>query len=715
MKKILIVLTLMLSLSLFVFGEEGMWLLNQVKNLELNKKGFEINATDIYDPANPAIAQAIVHLGGGTAELVSPNGLILTNHHVAFGAVQRVSTKGTDYITHGFLAKTLEEEIEGPGYSAQILEEMKDITPQFKKYLKIKDPVKRKKAINLKIKKMTDKIEKGKKDISAKIAEMYNGKQYILFVHKRFDDVRVVYVPPTAIGNYGGDIDNWMWPRHTGDFSFMRIYMAPDGTGRKFHEENVPYKSKSWLKVAKKGLKKGDMTFIMGYPGRTRRYRTSSSVDEYLNHFYSNRIKYYKELIDLMKTFAKDSKIARAKVAGMDKGLNNAMKNYQGNVEGMNRSNFLQQKIDFENQLTAFLKKDKSLHEKYGNVLENIKKQFALMAAHRDKDDLVSVVQSRRPLCGLLLGSAIKVYNTAREREKPKKLRDARFSEKAIKRSADRMKYSYLSFYEPADKAVLKKWMERAQRLPEGMRITGMDDFLKEKNLTIDQFIDPAYKKSTLNDIAVVKSLFKKTSKELEAMNDPFINLAKALYPEGEAYKKRDKKNTAVIAELRKKYIDALYAWKGGDLYPDANSTIRFSYGQVAGYQPRDAVYYEPFTTIKGMLEKDTGEAPFDMPEGVKKLYAKKDFGRWAAPELKDVPIAFTHKVDSTGGNSGSPVLNARGELVGILFDGNYESMTADWQYEPEITRSISVDIRFVMFITEKLANAQNILKEMGI
>jgi len=714
MKKILVVLTLMLTLSLFVIGEEGMWLLNQVKNLELAKKGFEITASDIYDPANPGIAQAVVHLGGGTAELISPNGLILTNHHVAFGAVQRASTKGTDYITHGFLAKTLEEEIEGPGYSAEILQEMKDLTPEFKRFDKIKDPEKRERAVELKIKEITEKIEKGKTDIHATIAEMYDGKQYFLFVHKRFDDVRVVYVPPAAIGNYGGDIDNWMWPRHTGDFSFMRIYMAPDGTGRKYNKENVPYKPKYWLKIAEKGLKKGDMTFIVGYPGSTRRYRTSASVEESLHHFYPNRVQYYKELIDLMETFAKDSDIARAKVAGLDKGLNNAMKNYQGNIEGMYRSNFLQRKIDFENRLTAFLEKDKSLYAKYGDVLENIKKQYAYMAKYRDRDDLISSATSRRPLCGLLLGTAIKAYDTAREREKPKKFRDPEFSENENKRYVGRLQYTYLSFYEPADKAVMKKWMGRADRLPEGMRLEGPDNLLEKNNRTMDQFIDMAYEKSSLKDAAAAQSLFKKTSKQLEAMNDPFINLAVALYPEAEAYKKRDKKNDAVLAELRGKYIDALYAWKGGNLYPDANRTIRFSYGQVDGYQPRDAVYYEPFTTIKGMLEKDTGKEPFNMPEGVKKLYAARDFGRWMSPELNDVPIAFTHKVDSTGGNSGSPVMNARGELVGILFDGNYESMTADWQYEPEITRSISVDIRFVMFITEKLANARNILAELG-
>jgi hypothetical protein len=712
MKKIVISFMIMLCLTLFAAGEEGMWLLNQVKNLNLEKKGFEIGVADIYNPNEPCIADAIIWLGGGTSELVSPNGLILTNHHVAFQAVQRASTRGTDFMTRGFLAKTLDEEIEAPGYSAQILQEMKDVTDRFSRYNKIKDPMKREKAIDRKIKEMTEKIEKGKSDMNAEIAKMYNGKQYILFVYKRFDDVRVVYVPPQAIGNYGGDIDNWMWPRHTGDFSFMRIYMAPDGTGRKYHKDNIPYKPKYWLKVAQEGLKKGDQTFILGYPGRTNRYRTSNSVAESLNYTYPYRIKYFKEVIELMKTFAKDSKIAKAKVAGLDKMLNNAMKNYQGNIDGMTRTHFVQEKIDFENQLMAFLKKDPTLYKKYGDVLGKIKEQYELKARTQDIDSLDLIFEF---LSGTIFGTARSAYNTAREREKPEKERDPKFSEKDTKRRVDRLGFRYMSVYEPADKALLVKALKTVAQLPEKQQVKELDDFLRENNQTIEQFVDEAYKKTTLKDINAAKSLFNKTSKELEALDDPFINLAKALYPIKEAHRKRTEKIDATLTELRKQYIDALYAWKGMSLYPDANRTIRFSYGQVEGYQPRDAVYYEPFTTIKGMLEKDTGKEPFDMPQALKELYAKKDFGRWMDSDLGDVPIAFVHKVDSTGGNSGSPVLNAKGELVGILFDGNYESMTGDWQYDEEIQRSISVDIRFVMFVTEKLANAQNILEEMGI
>jgi len=712
MKKIVIFIVVIFYLAAFVPADEGMWMLSQLKSLNLDTKDFKISVSDIYDPEHPSITDAIVLLGGGTSELISPNGLLLTNHHVAFGAVQRASTGGTDYITNGFLAKSYKDEIVAPGYSAQILQRMEDITSRFTKYSKIKDPVKREKAIDRRIKQITEKIEKNRSDINATVATMYNGKQYILYVYKRFDDIRGVYVPPSAIGNYGGDIDNWMWPRHTGDFSFMRVYMAPDGSGRKYNKENVPYKPKYWLKVASEGLKKGDQTFIIGYPGSTTRYRTSWSARENLNHSYPAGIKYFSEVIKLLEGFWKDSQVAKAKVAGLHKGLNNAMKKYQGIVEGMTKTDFIGKKVGFEKEFTTFLDKNSLLKKRYGNILPQIEKEYKKFSKTRNRDFILGYPLR---LSGTIFNMAKNAYFTVKEREKPKKKRNPFFSEKDIKRMVSRLKYRYMSFYEPSDKALFMKAMFSADNLKGSERIKGLEEILKNGRKGLKLFTENAYKVTKLKDVNFVKSLFYKSSKELEALNDPFINIAKDIYDELEVYKKRNEKFNAVISGLRKKYISALYAWKGSGLYPDANRTIRFSYGRVKGYSPRDAVWYKPFTFIKGMLEKDTGKVPFNMPAKLKKLYAAKDFGRWAFPGKKDVSIAFLHTVDSTGGNSGSPVMNAKGELVGILFDGNYESMTGDWQYEPSIQRSISVDIRFVMFVTEKLGGADNIIKELGL
>ncbi len=714
MKKIIFMIIVLMCLSLFITGDEGMWLLTQIKNLDLHQKGLKIDLAKIYDPSNPSIVNAIVQLGGGTAELVSPNGLLLTNHHVAFGAVQGASArlKETDLIASGFLAKTYEEEIEAPGYSAQVLQSMEDVTAKFTRFDKIADIEKRQKEIDREIKQMTNQIEKGKTDIVAEIVAMYEGKQYIQFVHKRFDDIRVVYVPPASVGNYGGEIDNWMWPRHCADFSFMRVYMAPDGSGRKYNKENVPYKSKYWLKASNDSIKEGDFTFIIGYPGNTTRYRNSDSVEYNFSFQYPTNIKLFGEIITLLESFEKDSIEAKMKVANLIKGLANTMKNMQGKVDGMKSSNFLQKKLDFEKDMMAFLQKDAKLMQKYGTIFDETKKLYDKQKQIRERDNILGLFGG---LSGNMISIAQNIYYTVKEREKPLKDRDPYFSEQDIERTVSRLEYVYLSYYEPADKALFKKSLTAAAQLPENTPIKGLAPILNDKTKTIDQYINEAYKNSKLNDVELAKSLFKKSSKELDALNDPFLILAKNLYPENEESKKTNEEFMARISDLRKKYIDAIYAWKGSSLYPDANSTIRFTYGDVAGYSPRDAVSYNYITTLKGVMEKETGEDPFIVPAALKELYQKKDYGIWKDATLNDVPVAFTHKCDITGGNSGSPVMNAKGELIGIAFDGNYEAMTGDWQYDEKLQRTISVDIRYVLFITEKLSNANFILKEMGI
>ncbi len=710
MKKKLLIFFIVCFTFISLKADEGMWLLSQLKSLELQKKGFELSNDKIYNEKNPSIKDAIVLLGGGTAEIVSPKGLILTNHHVAFGAVQRASTKGVDLINKGFLAKTNAEEIEAPGYSAQILQYSKDISSQFKSFNKIKNLVKRDKAIKRKIKSITDKIEKKGKDINARVVSMFSGLKYMLYVYKRFDDVRVVYVPPASIGNYGGEIDNWMWPRHTADFSFMRIYMAPDGTGREYNKENVPYKPKYWLKIAKEELKLGDETFIMGFPGRTTRNRTSYSVAENVEHRYPFLIKYFGEIINILEEKGKASQIASAKVAGLSKGLHNAMKNYKGNVEGMKRNHILEKKRAFEAELLKFLKSDKKLNKKFGTVLTDMEKLYKEIAASRDLNNALGIGMR---LSGTYMSLANDAYYIAKEKSKKKSERDPGFSLKDIKRMVARMKYTFMSLYVPSDKALFVKGMNYALSLKGENEIKGLKILRDCKD--IKAFADNAYKKSKIGDLKFAKSLFSMSVKELEALNDPFINIAKAVYSQSQANKKKNEKTNARLRELRKKYIEAVLAWKGDKLYPDANSTLRISYGVIEGYSPRDAVIYKPFTTLKGVVQKDTGKTPFDMPAKLKELYEKKDFGQWKNKMLNDVPVDFTHKVDSTGGNSGSPVMNKRGELIGILFDGNYEALTGDWQYDGDIQRTISVDIKYVMFIVDKFANATTLLKELGL
>jgi hypothetical protein len=713
MKKVMVcVLFFGLVLIFPAMAEEGMWLLTQLKQLELEKKGLEISVEDIYHPEKTSLTDAIVWLGGCTASFVSPEGLLLTNHHCAEGALQRASSEGNDYIKNGFLAKDRSEELQAIGTRASVLEKIKDVTKEILAAAEgIQDPVERDKKINGTITQMTEKIEDGRDDILANVAAMYNGKQYILFVYKRYQDVRVVYAPPDSIGTYGGDIDNWMWPRHTGDFTYLRVYMAPDGSGAKYSPDNIPVKPKNYLRVAKDHLKDGDFTFILGFPGTTTRWRTSNSVGWNLKYNYPETIQNFKELIELMAMHTKDSEEGRIRVASLDSGLNNTMKNSQGKIDGMIKTNFLERKKMFEKDLMSFIESKPELKEKYGDILDRIKAQYTELAKLKAKDDAMGLFGFSN---GVLSSLASQIYGTAREREKPDEERAPYFTERSVEQTVKNLHLRYFSYYEPVDKAMLKRVLGIVKDLPDGQRIEGLE-YLFSGSRSIDDFVEEAYTKTELMDVEYARSLFDKSSKELEALGDPLINMAAKMYDETEALLKRTEKFNANIISLRKEYIDALYEWKGEGLYPDANGTMRFTFGHVAGYRPADAVWYEPFTTLKGVVEKDTGEFPFDNPDKLNDLWEKKDFGQWADSRLDDVPVAFTHRCDITGGNSGSPVMNAKGELVGLAFDGNYEAMTGDWQYDYEIQRTISVNIKYVLFITEKFAGANFILKEMGL
>jgi hypothetical protein len=713
MRKNIFLLCVFLLVAIFIQAQEGMWLLTQIGQLDLSKKGLQLTVDEIYSKEKPALYNAIVQLGGGTASFVSQDGLLLTNHHVAFTALQRSSSANSDFITNGFLAKTRAEEIQAPGYRARLLTGMNDVTSEIVAAgAGISDPVERDKKINEKIQEMTDGIKKEKTDVQAVVSQMFNGRQYILFVYKVFKDVRIVYAPPLSIGNYGGETDNWMWPRHTGDFSFLRVYCAPDGTGREYNTENVPYKPKVWLKVAKSGLKEGDLTFVLGYPGFTTRYRSSTSVHWNQEYNYPFNIDNFREIIQLAEDITKNDPEGKIRVASLTKSLANAMKNYEGKVEGMKKTNFLDKKIAFEKEYIKWANSDPVRKEKFGNLLSREKEQYELIRKTKDRDNIFGLFQG---LAGTQLNIAFQIYFIAEEMEKPEKERRPGFDKDAINEVVEGLPNQYSNYFQPFDIALLIRALNKAAALPPGQRIQGLDYILLNPSRTPEQFVKEAYENSKLNDQQYAASLFGKSVKELKALNDPFINLAASLYPLSEEVRKTGEIFSANVTDLRKQYLEALYEWKGTGLYPDANGTMRFTWGPVKGYRPRDAVWYVPFTALQGVIEKNTGNEPFNAPPALTELYMKKDFGRWKDDVLNDVPVAFLSQCDITGGNSGSPIMNTKGEISGVVFDGNYEAMISDWQYDYALQRTISVDIRYVLFVTEKFGKAEFILAEMGI
>jgi len=503
-----------------------------------------------------------------------------------------------------------------------------------------------------------------------------------------------------------------MWPGHTGDFSFLRVYSSPDGTGKAYDENNIPYNPKVWLRVAKDPVRVGDLTFVLGYPGFTTRYRSSTSVQWNRDYNYPFSIDNFKEIIELNESLTKNDPEGKLKVANLNKGLANVMKNYQGKVEGMKKTNFLQKKIDFEQDFTKWTNTSPVLREKYGSILQKEKAEYEVIRKTKDRDNVFRLFQG---LAGVPLSVAGQLYSLAMEMQKPESERQPGLNEDAINDAIDGLQYTYANYYEPSEKALFIRSLKLAAELPQNQKIEGLNAILNDKSKTIEQFAGQAFKATRMKDLEYVKTLVKKTPAELKALNDPFINLAAALYPTSEEIRITSERFGANVTELRKTYLDGIFEWKGKNMYPDANGTMRFSFGPVRGYDPADAVTYHPQTTLKGVINKNTGKEPFNAPATLVDLYAKRNFGRWMDPALKDVPVAFLSMCDITGGSSGSPILNAKGEIIGVVFDGNYEAMISDWQYDYDLQRVISVDIRYVLFITEKLAGADFILKEMGV
>ena len=712
MKKFLSFLFMAVLMVIYSTAQEGMWLLTQIDGLGLKEKGLKTDPSEIYSKEEPGLYRAVIQLGGGTASFVSPDGLIITNHHVAYGALQRASSVSNDYLADGFLAENRKDEIQAPGYTARMLLEMKDVTEEVTAVAEgIKDPEEKDDSIGKKIAEMTEEIEKDEDDMDARIAEMYNGKEYHLFIYKTFNDIRIVYAPPSSIGKYGGDIDNWMWPRHTGDFSFLRVYVSPEGKGSDYSEDNVPYHPEIYLEVAEEDLDEGDLTFIVGFPGATTRYRTSNSAAWNLKYNYPFSVENFGEMIDLMDQITEDDHAGRLKVASLRSGLANVMKNYQGKMDGMRRTHFVEKKLEFEKEFMQWVNSDPERKKKYGSILDEIENTYKMIENTRDRDNVMGNMQG---LAGTPLGVAFQLYSVSKEMEKPVDERSPGYDESLYERMESTMQYAYASYYEPVDRALMVRALEMVNELPEDQRIEGWEYIFRD-NLSAGQFVDEAFESSQLDDPEYAVTLVRMSPEELEKLNDPFIDMVVAVWPMQEKSNEVYEEFSARVTDLRKQYIDALYEWQGSDLYPDANGTMRFTSGPVKGYSPEDAVWYRPFTSLSGVIAKNTGEEPFDAPEGLIKLYRNKSFGNWADPDLNDVPVAFTHQCDITGGNSGSPVMNAHGRLIGVAFDGNYEAMISDWQYDPDLQRTISVDIRYVLFITEKFGNAGFILEEMGV
>ena len=715
LRKLFLFIPFILSLIMPSPADEGMWMPHQMADLNLKSLGLQMNPSDLYKKDGTGLMSAVVHLGGGSGEFVSKEGLILTNHHVAFGALQRASTSEKDYIQNGFIAWTNEEEIPSKGSHADVLLGYEEITARVISVLKTSMSYRQKyEALEKAKKNIIAEAEKQGKDIRARVASMYGGNQYYLFLFKRLKDIRIVYAPPRDLGNYGGDIDNWMWPRHTCDFAFFRAYVSKNNIGVDFSPDNIPYQPKSIMKISLEGFQEDDFSFVMGFPGRTYRNYTLSELESDIDDI-KKRITLYADIINFLEKAGENRRDIQIKYARSIKGLNNSLKNYRGKIEGMENIAILDKKIDQEKAFLDWVNQDSDRQKKYARVLQYIETFMKKYRIHSEKSNLISQFVSSR-LGSALLAQAHTVYRTAEERQKPDIEREPGFQERDIFDIKQNIELAEKGYDLKTDRAFLTYRLKSLVDYPwEQIPKAFKNLLVKPSNESIEQYVNNLYDKTSLDDKGVCLKLIEMKPEELLELDDPLLKLAADLENEMKELREESKVLSQENSDLKKIYLGGLLDQRKGRIAPDANSTIRFTYGFIKGYTPRDAVFYNPQTTLGGVIEKETGEFPFYEPAKLKDLHEKKDFGQYVDEKLNDIPVCFLNTTNVTGGNSGSPTINAKGEQIGIIFDMTYESVTGDYLVIPELQRTISVDIRYVLFVTEKFSGATHIIAELDL
>ena len=670
MKKLLLLVAMILTGASYVHADEGMWLPSEIlkKIKDIQSQGFKLSAEDIYSVNKSSLKDAVVRFGGGcTGELISGEGLLITNHHCGFGQIQSHSSVEHDYLRDGFWAMSRAEELPNPGLSVSFLEYMQDVTEDVLKGYKPKmTEEKRNEIIAKNTKKIEEKAVNGNPNLRANVRPLYYGNQYFLFVYKVYTDVRLVGAPPSSIGKFGGDTDNWMWPRHTGDFSIFRVYAGEDNEPAAYSEKNVPFRPKKFFKINARGIKEGDFTMVYGFPGSTREYLFSDAVKYTAYTSNPHKIALRTLRLNIQKEEMNKDQAVRIKYASKQAGVANAWKKWQGEAKGLIKNNAVANKQAFEAKFDQWAEGK----PEYENLVERFKELYGSI-------EELSLVQDYQTEAL----NAVEIIGFAGRGQ----------------RGAERF---YKDYYMPIDKASFIALYNAYN-----------------KNIA-DQYKSP-YFKEQLQKFGTV-----------EAWADALFTETPNLEMAAEIYKNTNdwfRENIAPTLMAVNKEINLLYrsymkgqmeyneATNGGKIfYPDANSTLRVTYGKVKGYKPADAIYYTPVSSLDGVIEKDNPEIyDYNIPQKLRDLHAAKDYGQWESEG--SVPVAFIATNHTSGGNSGSPVLDAEGNLIGVNFDRVWEGTMSDVLYDPEICRNISLDIRFALFVIDKLAGASHLLNEMEI
>tara|TARA_R110000751_G_scaffold2018_11_gene9288 strand:+ start:120454 stop:122616 length:2163 start_codon:yes stop_codon:yes gene_type:complete len=698
-------------------AKEGMFTPGQLPEIadDLRAMGLEVSPEKLSDLTGFPMG-AIVQLQGCSASFVSPEGLVVTNHHCARGSVQYNSTAENNYLENGFLAQAKGDELPAaPGSRVYVTTEISDVTALVRDGIDTLSPTERYDTVDQRVKDITAECEQ-EAGYRCLVAGFYGGKEYTLIKRLEVKDVRLVYAPADAVGKYGGDIDNWMWPRHTGDFAFYRAYVAPDGSSAEYAEDNVPYRPEHHLKVSAAGLDDGDFVMAAGYPGSTQRYARLGEVENTFEWTYPTFVTLLNDWIDTIEQAAPVGSDARVKYESRLAGLNNYEKNLRGQIDGARRVGLVDRRRQRETALDAWIAAD-AARSPYGEALASLDTLTGESAtAARTNFWYGNATRAQ------LLSAAQRLYRLAKERELPDAQRESGYQERdmaffrqglqALDRRYDAAvdKAEWLLFL---DGYLAQPEAERVAVFDEALGLTGVDDAKQ-----LDAIVDGYYAGTTLDESETRLALMEASAAELEASDDPFMQLAVALYDYERKLEAESEQREGRALALRPAYMDAITQWQrsqGAATYPDANSTLRVTYGKVLGGSPRDGMAYLPFTTLEGILEKDTGEEPFNAPEGQLASIRAGDYGPYALDSIGSVPVNFLSDLDSTGGNSGSATLNARAELVGLLFDGTFESVNSDWDFDPRTTRTIHVDTRYMLWVMDKVDGAHGLIEEMDV
>ena len=715
MKRILL-FALLFSFTFCSFADEGMWipLLLKKNEADMQKKGFKLTAEDVYSINHSSMKDAVVLFGGGcTGEIISSEGLLLTNHHCGYWAINSISTVENNYLHNGFWAKSKEEEIPLKGQKATFLIRMEDVTAAvFEGVTEKMKESERQELIRKNVAAIRAKAVEGT-HYEAVIKPFFYGNQYFMFINEVFPDIRLVGTPPESIGKFGGDTDNWMWPRHTGDFSMYRIYADKDGNPAPYSPDNVPYHPKRHFTISTKGVNENDFTMVFGYPGSTQQFMISDGVEIVAKYQNPVAVDQRTTRLNIMKKYMNMSTELRLKFSARSNSIANAWKKWIGETKGINECHVVDRKIAEEKEFTNWVNQNADRKQKYGNVLPDLKKEYAQM-----KDYVIIYTYVSETFKAIDVFNYMDNFASIVEKSK---LKETTNESLAAEREAllKKTQSYYKGAYKPMDKEIFAALLhyyfthiDMSLIAPELQRyaVCSKADFEKMANHLFDETVFASEEQMTQFITNGTKKDFAKLEK-LEA-----FNMYQAAFNQYNENIKRYAASMYKINELYRVYVKALME-KDADktFYPDANLTLRVTYGNIKGFSPADGVEYSCYTTLDGVMQKENPDIfDYKVHPRLKELYEKKDYGRYANSK-GELPVCFVATNHTTGGNSGSPVIDANGRLIGVNFDRVWEGTMSDINYDVNRCRNISLDIRYFLFIVDKFAGAQNLINEMTL